>query len=400
MRKKASVVLIDFAHSGHHQMYARAVESILRGSGFIVRSRIVPHDFLSICRSKGKFLSNIIFWKRLFEQIRPKEKEFLFFLYWDNPAAFWINRSIRRLFIKQKIGGIWMNTWGFRKRGGFCPVERAAKRYAFLNEKEVSLLVLDDAVSKQLSGVVRAKVSFLPELVDVTVHNSGEILKQLRKFKGTRKLILLIGMINGSKNVSLFLKVAKKLHGSRWAFAIIGEGASTSFFDELDVFPRDEILYIPRRVPTEGEYNSLILTADAVWGVYRNWEASSNLVSKAGLLKRPIIVADGYLNAERVRKYGLGYVVSEENEEDAARILLSWDTDNRGISYKKNPQFSEDFSMDAARTCLATFFGEFCSAPDDSAVKWLPGCVEIVARFLMQKMWNMLKALVSPRRGN
>ena len=58
-----------------------------------------------------------------------------------------------------------------------------------------------------------------------------------------------------------------------------------------------------------------------VYAAYKDFPNSSNILTKAAVLKKPVIVSDGYVMAERVRKYGLGEVVTEGDAEDIAKTL-------------------------------------------------------------------------------
>jgi hypothetical protein len=396
MKDKRGVVLVDFDEVGHHPTYARVIESTLLAEGFKVRCAILPHGFLNECRSEGRFLSNVSFWSRLQRRIKLCRDERLFFLYWDSAADYWLRRNTRRFFIPAEAGGIWMNTWGFRKPDGSLSTAVAARRYPFLKEKETKLLVLDERVAEKLAAHVKAGVSFLPELVDLTVTDRGTTLERLRNFKKGRRLLLLIGVLYGVKNIDLFLRVARELSGSNWVFAIIGEASTSLPLSGSEGLSGDDFLYLPQRVATEAEYNSLILEADILWCVYRRWEASSNIVIKAGMLGKPVLVSGGYLNAERVRRFGLGFVVSEEDELEAVKILRSWN------QVKLSPnveEFSNAFSQKAAKACLKSFFEEFCLAADDFHANWLMGALEIALRFLLQKVWDAAKIVLVRRRG-
>jgi UDP:flavonoid glycosyltransferase YjiC (YdhE family) len=49
--------------------------------------------------------------------------------------------------------------------------------------------------------------------------------------------------------------------------------------------------------------------------VYKDFRNSSNMPGKAAAFGKPILVSDKYLMGERVRHYGLGAAVPEDNPE-------------------------------------------------------------------------------------
>ena len=57
--------------------------------------------------------------------------------------------------------------------------------------------------------------------------------------------------------------------------------------------------------------NGIYAVSDVVVAAYRAFPNSSNALTKAAVFERPIVVSEGYLMAERVRKYRLGEVVPE-----------------------------------------------------------------------------------------
>jgi glycosyltransferase involved in cell wall biosynthesis len=58
-----------------------------------------------------------------------------------------------------------------------------------------------------------------------------------------------------------------------------------------------------------------------VFAAYRNFPNSSNVLTKAAIFERPVLVSDGYLMAERVREFQLGEVVPEGDVEAIVQTL-------------------------------------------------------------------------------
>ena len=67
--------------------------------------------------------------------------------------------------------------------------------------------------------------------------------------------------------------------------------------------------------------NSIYAASDVVVAAYRAFPNSSNALTKAAVFERPIVVSDGYLMAERVRKFGLGEVIPEGDAEALVAAL-------------------------------------------------------------------------------
>ena len=59
--------------------------------------------------------------------------------------------------------------------------------------------------------------------------------------------------------------------------------------------------------------NEAVMVSDILFAAYRDFPNSSNLLTKAAFYQKPILVSDGHLMAERVKKYKMGEVVDEGN---------------------------------------------------------------------------------------
>jgi hypothetical protein len=57
--------------------------------------------------------------------------------------------------------------------------------------------------------------------------------------------------------------------------------------------------------------NSVMSACDIVHAAYLDFPHSSNIMTKAALVGRPLIVSEGYLMAERVRRFRMGEVVPQ-----------------------------------------------------------------------------------------
>jgi hypothetical protein len=72
----------------------------------------------------------------------------------------------------------------------------------------------------------------------------------------------------------------------------------------------------------ERDYNSLVASCDIVYAVYSGFNSSSNSLTKAAGLKRPILTAKNSLMGERVLAHGIGLAAASN---DANEILAALD---------------------------------------------------------------------------
>jgi hypothetical protein len=101
----------------------------------------------------------------------------------------------------------------------------------------------------------------------------------------------------------------------------------------------------------ERDYNSLVAACDIVYAVYSGFNSSSNSLTKAAGLKRPILTAKNSLMGERVLAHGIGLAVAgnDANEILAGleRLRTSKDDDFRFDSY------ADQHSLDELKSIMA-----------------------------------------------
>jgi hypothetical protein len=80
----------------------------------------------------------------------------------------------------------------------------------------------------------------------------------------------------------------------------------------LDVWERQPNVF-PRTSQSLDELvlNGVMDASDVIYAAYTEFPNSSNILTKAAFLNRPVIVSDGFLMAERTREFQLGVVVPE-----------------------------------------------------------------------------------------
>ncbi len=175
------------------------------------------------------------------------------------------------------------------------------------------------------------KYQWLPDVTDTSMPlKPSKIAAQIRERAMGRKIVFLGGAIGGTKNLSLWVELILKADSSKWFFVQIGkiDFGTLSFEDEnglKKLFSNEmENLYVSDSyLPDESVFNEVISISDIIWGVYRDFDRSSNMLTKAAEFKKPIIVSKKYLMGERVNKYKTGVLVSE-TEVTEVLAALEW----------------------------------------------------------------------------
>jgi glycosyltransferase involved in cell wall biosynthesis len=193
--------------------------------------------------------------------------------------------------------------------------------------------VLDEATQAPLARALAPRpVVVLPDLTDEAPPTGSELSNAVLRAAAGRRVIACVGSLARRKGVHELIRVCEQSAGRPWFFVFAGK------LDTVDFSSREirDILrflqhppanaFVHRKVVPDGnEFNSLVAASDLLYLHYLNFPHSSNLLTKATLLRRPVLVSDRHLMAERVARHRLGLAVREGDVEaithGIARIL-------------------------------------------------------------------------------
>ena len=191
---------------------------------------------------------------------------------------------------------------------------------------------LDEAVSNTYSKQIPDKIfPFLPDITNPNLpKDNPSFLKEIHQKANGRKVVFLGGSIGGQKNISRWCEVVLLADPQKWFFLLVGEIHANTFkeedteaFNYLKKKQPENVYIISEYISDESIFNAFIKCSDIIFAVYRDFQLSSNMLGKSAFLEKPILVSDKYLMGERVRKYGIGIGV---NENDSKSILAGMET--------------------------------------------------------------------------
>lgn len=221
----------------------------------------------------------------------------------------------------------------------------AGKEGYFRHTQFRGMCFLDEhAVSAYSAADPDRTFVFLPDVTNTNLPVQTPVLvTEIQRLAAGRKVVLMCGSIEGRKNVGAFCQLAQKADPTRWFFAIVGQAHPHTFSQQDQnaithfIYAQEgNTFYCDTFFPDERDMNAVIHAADILFAAYRNFRISSNMPGKAAHFAKPILVSDGFLMGDRVRHYGIGMIVDQDDVQDMLGALER---------LAKNPVTPEHFAM-------------------------------------------------------
>ena len=191
-----------------------------------------------------------------------------------------------------------------------------------------SVSVLDEGVREKLEEKIHKPVIRFPDFAEASLDYSSPFTDRLLKAANGRKIILLIGALHNRKGLATLLKTADQSREKNWLFAFAGELFRNDFTaEELELIdkqvenPAENIFLYPNRIKDEGEFNSIINASHVIYAAYLDFPHTSNMLNKASIFKKPLVVARGFYMDETVKQLKIGEVIDESNPDDAKKAI-------------------------------------------------------------------------------
>lgn len=225
------------------------------------------------------------------------------------------------------------------KTGFFSPA------VPFLSKNCVAVGTLDENITHHLENRVNRKVLAFPDITDESLPDlDWQTCKEIIERSRGRKIVSLLGGVMRRKGVFTFIEVTKRLKDVFFVLAgpLLGTEDENAFLRGLYSKPLEyENLYSHfEHIPDGPKFNALVKICDAVFAAYQNHHQSSNLLTKAALFGKPVLVSRGSLMEERVNKHEIGIAVEQNNVNEATEAVKFLLNDFWSV---KKPKFKEYF---------------------------------------------------------
>lgn len=184
----------------------------------------------------------------------------------------------------------------------------------------------------------------------------------IEKARG-RKIITLIGSIDRRKGLMPLIRLARKYIKNDWFFVVAGKFTPNFSMEEIS-----EILNFVTEYPdnilfkfgyvTDEDFDAVLSITDIVYAAYLDFPSSSNMLIKAAIFKKPIVVSAGHLMGDRVEKYQMGEVVPQDDFKACGKAITKILTDPSRYG-KGLRAYENDFSIDRLKEELDRLFSNY-----------------------------------------
>ena len=229
--------------------------------------------------------------------------------------------------------GLYLHARSFRLPGSPIPYSSLipCPEKIFSSSLMHSAAVIDEGAIKPMGNIAGGKpIVLMPDFTDehlpASEDNDSGLGHKIISFAHGRPIISLVGHLQQTKGIENFTAIARQEGMQDVVFFIGGElgwyGIDECKRKELtEEWANSKNIFTHLLSLTDAQMNSAISASDIVYAAYLNFPNSSNIMTKAALLKKPMIVSEGYLMAERVRKYEMGEVAAEGNQDEILKAI-------------------------------------------------------------------------------
>lgn len=357
-----TVFLVDIYITGHHLTYIRLFSKLFQQLGYkviillpdhalneieaisfseydtpvdvssfkntekpLVKGRISGRNAL---REKWEMIGNAI----AINQHKVSGSFFVFFPYLDPfMGPYLLIKELDKIF-PYNWSGLFMNPTNCRVPQSFSWLRKGifSANHLLASKNCKTIFVYDDFSAKLLTSESGKQIITMPDIIDDSPPNQDFELVSIIKAKANeKKIISLLGSVSKRKGLITLLGAVELLKND--FFILIAGKLDVSTFSEserlfinetLDQYP-DDIFFYNERISSESDFNALVQISNILFAAYINFTASSNLISKAAVFRKPIIVSRGYLMEELVKKYRLGLFVEAGNVNELVSAVIT-----------------------------------------------------------------------------
>lgn len=240
--------------------------------------------------------------------------------------------------------------------GGYSHLNSEAFKGVLFLSKEASEIAIERGENIPISFLPDISVSNLPHA------KSKKITQILNKAAG-RTVIFMGGSIGIRKNIFQWFKLIKLADPSKYFFIQMGEINRNEFSTRgllcIDSFMqqmRENYYHENTYINSDEEFNELISNSDYIYAVYKDFEGTSNLVSKAAMFYVPIFVCK---DSQQISPFISGGMVGGRVFNRNAKFLLDYLNGGELIVKVSHKKYFDGINEIIFQRNLNEFLGSF-----------------------------------------
>jgi glycosyltransferase involved in cell wall biosynthesis len=272
-------------------------------------------------------------------------------------------------FLGYPWAGLYLHARSFRMPGTPIPYTGGlpCPERIFTLKSCLGVALLDEWAENPMRDLIGEdkSVTIFPDFTDVILPASdgknNSLAGKISNFSNGKKIISLLGHLQRTKGIVEFTNAAKAPESQNVFFFLGGElNWSEITSSEKESLKEDweniqNVFCHFDRIKDEATLNQVIAISDIVFAAYRDFPNSSNILTKAAYFRKPIIVSDGYLMAERVRKFELGEVVPEGDQNAINDTLQKMLQPSYYAELEKRAKWDEYNQIHSSQQLLKSF---------------------------------------------
>lgn len=356
------IAIVDSIFDGHHLMYMRFFSKILLEQNFrVIIFFPKPEEIQTWINSKYPSLSDHLHcfqfhesqpsqfffnhfrsmltalrhWKRAKESIERVAHQIgyspdvVFFAMLDFYTSALLPYRIVDIIFPYKWSGLYFHPWHLRIGQRFSWIRRFAfdKDSIFKSRNCRAIAVLDEGIISKLKE--KAKYKTIIAFPDITDESKPDVTcslaQDIRNKANGRRIISLLGSLERRKGLLTLIEVAKRTNffyvfAGRFHGATFSEEELSQIREFKESAPGNCFFHFDYIV-NDAKLNELFSLSDVLFAVYENFPSSSNILTKAALYRKPVLVNKKYCMGERTQIFNMGICVKNNNPDECIKAI-------------------------------------------------------------------------------
>lgn len=240
-------------------------------------------------------------------------------------------------------------------------VQRQVAEQVLRHPRLAGIATINEHLIEGIARFSAKPVIRFPEITDERLEPDHPLGLRYRQFARERALVATAGYLGAWKGVGFLARACLAMDPANFAFLFAGVMPLDTFGPEERGMVERCLAEAPHaifhlaRVPDGPPYNAILAASDVIFAAFENFPFSSNTLTKAALLRKPVIVSEGSLAATRVREFRLGVVVPYGDGPALIGAIESFSTPEQRETFARQARRDEYLALHGAARLEAAF---------------------------------------------